>query len=500
MAKKPSVELGEVFAMPQPGGAWGACQVVRIDGRQVEAVSLDHVGDAQPTLATVTPRALVCERYSLHREVARLHAIDAVPEDFVSLGAFDPVLPAEPASRNYASWEALRDGARGERRWLDLPDDTRRRYRECAASNEQVTLELPSGPLAMARSASTVHLVFGDARGARTTPHAGDGRGFDWRVLDALPCLSRVDVRGDAPGLAAWLTTRPLVNALVWESFSADVLDLRGTRVDHCELRPKRLATLRLPTEFDALILATRAAQPCAVEAADDGAAITLRAEVWARDDLRALSGLRAVRELTVAGFSELDFAHVAVFERVHHLTLLGAPGRVRSGEALARLTSLRSLQTWLCLEVDAVHIPLLTAHPLLTKVRMSGLCEREAEALVARWGNDRRVSLPAPIDDDTLFATADFPLLRWPNNQRKGLVCSGYTAAAKRIVKGELTEADGAKALRAFVTGIQRAVTRTGALTPEERDDVEASWARLHARAMGRGPGAAFPAVKKAW
>jgi len=499
--KKPSLTVGDVFAMPQARGGWGACQVVRVDGRDVEVAALDHLSEARPSLADVAPRAIVCERYNVRRgEPARVHVTDAPPGDFVHLGARAPALPALPASNSWASWQALRDEAAREARWRAIPEDVRRGYREGAASSAQVTVALPAGPLKLPRRAYAVRLAFDEARPDRSWFRAGEGRSVDWGALDALPCLSHVAVRGDAPGLLAWLATRPLVNDLVWEEFSAEAVDLRGLGLTKATLRPARLASLHLPDGLDEVTLAPRGA-PLAVAAEADGAFLRLHLSVWAGDELASLRGLGEARTLAVAGFSELDLGAVArAFPKLRALRLTGAPGRVRGAAALAALPSLGELRVWGCVGFDVENLPPLASLPALSQARFTGLCASDRAALHARWGKDRRVASNAPIDDVVVFAVADFPLLRWPQGQRAELVCTGYTRAARALLKGELTPAAAAKALGTFATAVARAVEHTGPLTAAERADVETSWQRLAARAAERAPGASFAKVKKTW
>lgn len=499
MPKRPSFTVGDVFAMPQARGRWGACQVVRVDGPHVEVVALDHDTDAPPTLGDVTARPLLRDRHP-HRvaELARLHVFGDLPWDFVALGRLPPVVPATPPSSAYAAWEALRGESAREARWRAAPEDARQRYRGGAADGlTPVTVALPSGPLTLSRHAYAVRLAFGDAPADRTWHRAGDAGGFDWRALDALPCLTHVAVCGDAPGLAAWLATRPFVTALAWEGFSAASLDLAAAPLARVDLRPAALASLRLPGGLEELTLAASAARPTAVTAEAEGALLTLRLEAWADDDLAAVTGLGAARALTVAGFSSVDLARVAKgFPALRSLALEGAPGHARGAAALAALAALERLRVASCVSLDAAAAPRLKDLAALREATVAGLRASDAAALKERWGKDRRFALKAPIDDARVFAEADFPLLRWPNNQRKGLVCSAYTSAALALLKAGDAADDARRALLRFVTGIERAVKHTGALRADERADVEASWARLAARA----PAAASEGVKRGW
>jgi hypothetical protein len=477
-----SVRAGEVIAFPATHGGWGACQVLQADDR-VEVLALDHLSDARPTLATVSQNALSCSAFEVTVTAHRMRVLDELPADFVSLGVIAPL--QEPAANPLFAgpWDALREAAQRERRWSALPETVREPFVRLGSATP-VTVALGPTRLTTHHRHPSLHLVFDGRPREPSGLDAGDSSRFDWTALDALPCLRRLHVTGDAPGMLRWLETRRALDALTWEAFADESVDLRATHLTACRLDGASLRALHLSPTLSSLDLTLRRDHPTAVHAARDGAGLALVARAWDDDDLASLHGLADLSQLTVEGLSSLSLASVARFSRVRALTLNGAPGRLRDGAALGALTALQVLHLRGCVEVDVATMPRLDAWPALRALHAWRLHQRDAAALKARWGRDARVHLTESLNDAGLFAEADLPIARWPETTRKGIVRAGFAAAAKVICRAGLTDEVAQRALAGFAKAVARAERETGALDPAEREAVEACRARLAERA----------------
>lgn len=485
MAKKPAWTVGEVFAFPCDHGGWGAGQVVRADD-EVEAVALDHLSDAPPVLADVRLIPLQQSRFGANGALHRFHPIDALPADFVRLGAADAVVPPEPRSNVWAFFTSLRNDVWEERRWAQLPTSVRDAY-DSASVYDWVELMVQGSVLRLPRRQSWLHL---DLTGRAAAPNAlapKDPARFDLALLDALPCLTELRVTGAAPWLPAWLADHPLLRTLRWEHPGVTALDLRASHLDALALTAPDLRAATLPDTLGQLQLHAQPTAPLDLTARDHGRVLRLELWTWDTDGLRAARGIEAARGLDLRGFATLDLAAIAPYTRCRDLALTGAPGRLRGVASLSSLSSLQVMHLRGCVALDAAEMPALSAWAQLDEVRAWGCHARDVAALKARWGRDRRVHLSAPIDDDEVFATADHPVLRWPDGTRRGVVTHAYTLAAKKLCQRPLTAAVAQKALASFVTGVRRAVKATGALTDGERADLAGSWSRLAARASAQ-------------
>lgn len=485
MATRPAWTVGEVFAFPCDHGGWGACQVVRADD-EVEVVALDHLSDAPPALADVRLIPLRQSRFGANGALQRIHAIDELPADFVRVGRADAVVPPEPHSKVWAFFTSLRNDVWEERRWALIPASVRDAY-NAASVHDRVELVVDGAAHPLPRRQSWVHL---DLTGRAAAPNALAPKNparFDPALLDALPCLTELRVTGAAPWLPAWLADHPLLRTLRWEHPGVTTLDLRASHLNVLALTAPDLRAVTLPDPIGHLHLHAAPTAPLDLTAKDHGRVLRLELSTWDTNGLRAVRGIEAARGLDLRGFATLDLAAIAPYTRCRNLALTGAPGRLQGVASLSALSALQVLHLRGCVALDAAEVPALSAWPQLAEVRAWGCHARDVAGLKARWGRDRRVHLSAPIDDDGVFATADHPVLRWPDSTRRGVVTRAYTLAAKKLCQRPLTAAVAQKALASFATGVRRAVTATGPLTDGERADLAGSWSRLVARASAQ-------------
>lgn len=487
MKNKPAVTLGEVFAMHHPRGLWGAAQVVRVEGNDVEVVVLDHLTERSPSLDEVTTKPLVHARYGYSQQLARSHVIDGVPREFVSLGVRAPALPLTPHSGIYGFWRGLIEAAYDEHRWRALPQATRDAWFANHKRRDKVRVECSGATHEYLASTSELHLVIGDERDDRASAIVRDGSALDWRVFDALPCLTQIDVKGDHAGLIPWLETRPLVSSLTWSALSVESLDLRALPLRLLTLEARRPLEVKLPASLDELHVRVRGATPITLDAERDGASLSLHLDVWNDADLDAIRGLSHARELTLEGFESLDLSRLTRFFGARELTLNGAPGRLAGSDALARFTELRALTLHRCYDVDAARFPSTDAWRTLEEFRTFGLHKRDVQTLKSRWKKGVRPTFAGPVDDDAVRATSGFPVLRWAPLGGRATLVSAYAKSVKALAKSK-TPSEVTKALRSFSTCAKRVAERTSR-TPEESADMNATWEILLAMARARLP-----------
>jgi hypothetical protein len=409
MKRPRPVTLGEVFAAPHPRGFWGAAQVVRVDGRSVEVVVLDHFAASPPSLDAVPSKPLLRARYAAPKAPARLHVIDPVPPDLVSLGVRAPALPEAPHSGVFGFWGSLAEDAYEEHRWRSLPPEARAAWVANHGRAGTVKLAYAGTRSEHRRDASELHLAFGDAGEGSAATRVRDGTSLDWRVFDALPCLTHVTVEGDHPGLAPWLATRPLVSSLRWANVTVDALDLSAAPLTSLTLEARGPVSVKLPASLDELRVRVRGATPVSFVAAHGGAFLSLSLDVWRDADLAVVRGLSRARALTLEGFESLDLSRVAGFHDVRELNLHGAPGTLSRSDALARFTELRSLTMHRCYDLDAARFPPADAWPALREFSASRAHARDVKAIKSRWKAGVRPSFTAPVDDDAVRATSGF-------------------------------------------------------------------------------------------
>lgn len=469
--KPPRPAVGEVFAMPLRRG-WGACQVVGRAAKSDVVVGLDHWSEAPPALADVALRPLYIDHHFWSRTLHRMHVSGPVPASFVALGAAPCAVTDEPSSVSYGGWMNLPLHAALQLQWNALPPGPRDAFRLARESRQPVTVRLPGGDATVALGENELSLDL--------TRHRGP---YDFTALDALPALMKLDVTGAAPGLVAWLATRPLVETLTWRGELPDELDLRATSLRSCELVADGDRAVTLPTDLELLTLAPSATARWRVRAHDDGALLTLSLRTRRGDGIDRVDGVDRVWRLSVHGFTELDLRTITARFHPRSLELFGAPGDVRHADALASLSALETLTLWRCFRVDADHMPALSQWPSLHRAEVVEAVVAEGAALKANWGRDRRVSVRSPLPDAWPRHHTGHPFLEWHNAHRGGLAGAAFATASMKLVTAGGDETAVRRVMRGFVMALQRVHERDGAFTPDESRDIESAWSLLLAR-----------------
>lgn len=484
--KPATLSLGEVFTFPVRGG-WGACQVVALRPRETEVIPLQFFGTARPSLADVPTTALSTNHHWHDDSPPGFVAVDAVPAHFVSLGVAPITFVRTAPVRSYAFWDNLPITVWGQRRWDATPSAVRDAFMRHRNDPSPVTLALPGVSPGHSTLPARTHtlLVALDGRahqaGWITLP---DPDALDWTVFDALPCLTSVEVHGDAPGLVEWLRSRPLVSKLTWRGARAARVDLHGTRLLDLFIEPRAAEVeIALPEEFDRLGLAIDGCSRVRALHPGDGRGVRLTFETWEGDGIARFEGLAHAIELDVRGFGHLDLARLARRWNPSTLHLFGAPGTLHDAAVLGSFDALQEAWIHQCVAVDAAHFPPIWSWPRLKFMRFHDLAATEADALRKRFGKDRRLAYRTPRDPAWVFANSGHPMLRWAHSPRRVAAAGAFTMAARKLV----TAADDAaalKALRNFVGSMNKLHAAPATrLSPDEARDADGAWDLLLSR-----------------
>lgn len=479
--------VGEVLAMPLPRG-WSACQVLEHAPKGVVVVGLDHWSAQRPELADVALRPLYVDHHFWARSLYRLQVSGPPPASFVALGAAPLAISDQPPCTSYGGWTSFPLQSTLQVRWNALPADARDAFHRVRQRHERVAVRLPDVEATVWEGVTDLALVLTK----RQEP-------YDFTALDALPALLKLDVTGAAPGLLAWLATRPLIETLTWRGELPDEIDLRATTLRSCALDADGARTAWLPTDLEALTLSLSEATRWRVHARDDGAPLALSLRAWRGEWIDRVDGLDRVEDLTVTGFESLDLRRVAERPLVRSLTLHGAPGDVQHADALGALSALETLSLHGCLRLDTDHMPALSAWPKLRCAEVVAALADEGAAVRARWGRDRRVSVRSLCSADWPRHHAGHPFLRWRDARRGGLAGAAYASTSKKLDAAGGAATAVRTAMQGFVKGLQR-LHDGEAFTPDEARDIEAAWSQLLARVSPTLDAAATDAWLAAW
>lgn len=474
MKKKPPVELGEVLAFPLQREGWGVCQVVRVEPKDIEVVALDHISETLPSLDAVSRAPLVRDSYFWDAGVLREHVVGEPPADFVSLGVCGPVMPRDPPSIHYATWANLPSAVTHYRRWRRCPEAARAAFRAAFATREKRTLLLPGGPVTAFAHASNLIVATGQALAPLNAFRVADGSKLDWRVFDALPCLTHVEVYGDAPGLLAWLATRPIVLEFVWRDCAEPSLDLAGLTLTSVAVGPRGPCEVSLPSSIEKFTLLGDGGSAVAVRVPDGVASLEVGVETRDGRSLSRLSGVSMATSLDVNSFATFDCAALAGFTALRSLGLNSQNGALTGCRHLAALSSLEALSIRTCRSIDVDEMPPLSAWRAMKRLLVWGAHEADAAKLKARWGRTRAVSVTSPQKASWFATHPSHPLMHWAYYAGAPQACGAFATAMRSLTTGR----DPVKTLQTFARAIEKLeATRAAPFTDGERADLARTW-----------------------
>ena len=140
--------VGDVAAIPLPGGGFGAVQISGITDDLTTAYSLDFYSDELPDLAAVAnaaPLRVDHYKHGGHIDVTNIGDFWPEPPDMVWLGN-QSLREGAPTTSNVSSaWETLAVGIRARRRWwLETPEADRIAYRRATGTTRRPQWTFPA--------------------------------------------------------------------------------------------------------------------------------------------------------------------------------------------------------------------------------------------------------------------------------------------------------------------------------------------------------------------
>lgn len=290
-------ELGAVYAFQLPRGRWGACQVIADRRRSaephVELITLDYFGKQRPTPDDVRELGVLLQDWAyLEGTPARVHVPVRVPWWALKVTVVPPLATFEDACFSSGNWQTI-FGA-----W--------HRYRWYARENAR--------------------------------PRWGDMGEVAIDDIDASD--TAVSYAGDDP-LFPFFVAQRRFERLQWNVGAARFVDLSVSSLLHAEIQATGSLELRLPSTLQRLTL-IGPADRFTVTGVDPDFPFEL--VICSPHIVAPPKGLERVQIVTYRDLVETDSDALAPYTRLAELTLRGAPGALRDGRGLARLTTLREL------------------------------------------------------------------------------------------------------------------------------------------------------------
>jgi hypothetical protein len=483
--------VGDVVAMPLPGGGFGACQVVGIDKDVVTVYALAWYSEGQPELrqlADVPP--LILDHHANRGEAAKISISDGEPPppDWVPLGRLPTPAGMSGSSNSYSGWSWLRRQIVAQRRWeQQLPAAVKQAYR-AAATRGEVDVDFGGGPVVLGAALGRLDLTGTDPAADPVTLPAA--RPVNWSALDQLPRCTSLTWAGPDRGLTAALTDRPIIGDLTWTAAPSQ-LDLRGTGLTSLSINGT-IDLLQLPDGLTALHLLD-GASVAQITAAMNGE--WLRLSINSSEQAAKLpAGFGRLQDLRYNGQGTISAAPLSVLQNLRSLWLSwnAAPGDLHDAAALAELPGLTRLTLTDAYGIDAHTLPDL---PALTGLTIHGLRRTTATVLKARYRHSPvHLRISGAKNDTWLAANLTNPFRDWTDDDPRGgaAACKAYAAAVRAIdalPTNQPTEASKRVAatepvLRRFVDQLNRIEQRHDLIDTLRRDEAGDAFLDLAARA----------------
>ncbi|HCT81325.1 MAG TPA: hypothetical protein DGT23_33110 [Micromonosporaceae bacterium] len=471
--------VGDVAAMPLPGGGFGVCQVgpdlvseTASEAGLLTAYTLEWVSAAMPALDDLAAAGV--ETYQQQRwdgswKTVLSHDViceDHPPADFVWLGN-QPLRPGISATlHSYAGWESLRYGVAFRNRAREL--GLSRVEPISGDADTTVMVDLGAEPVRMSRRQHRL-----DVPGDVGVPPDGLVR---WEGLDVLSGQRVLSWKGPDRGLAAALESRPSVQELHWHD-PPTVVDLRGTQLRELHVDSNHMGRILLSSRLWDLHLVGDACRS-AVQAHRDGALL----ELTVHGSLPVIPlGLKSTRRLRLQGLGELDAATPASLGGLEVLEIhfSGVPGRITNAGQLTRLQQLHTLVLRDAYGLEADDLPEAVHWPALRRLHITGLRSSVAAGLKARFRKSSvEITLRGAKSDLWIAANLTNPLRDWADDEPKfgAQACKAYATALKDVERlranGKPAVTDVRDVLHKFVEDLNRIDKRYGMIDTLRREE----------------------------
>jgi hypothetical protein len=333
-------------------------------------VWLDYFGD-KPTASDLSGCApLTFDHFrfdATEPEIVRVSG-DPPPEVEV-VGAAGVVIDVGDRQDVSGAWPGLIVQLQRRERWSRVDEEQRRMFKSAAAAGyEKAQLRLAGQE--QPRNKSSVRVEVGTHRAP-----ALEGE-TDWSGLDALGCLTRIDVVGPDPAALAFACRRQAIDDFRWYVHGRKEIDLSASLASEVtvDLSGGGLRIV-LSDRVTALTLVGDIREPIVVEHPRRGRGLSLVHE-RTRMSPRLIGGLEELERLSIKAPRALCIADVA-YPKLRSLSVIC--DRIDDIAALGRLTELKKAEFESVFDFDVDALPVL---PSLEHVTWEGVRKAHAPVL----------------------------------------------------------------------------------------------------------------------
>lgn len=309
-----------------------ACQVTMLvdtkssKGSQLAAIlELDWTGDKLPGEAELQEmKPLICDYYFWDDRLDHCLVDANMPPHYIHVGNLPPLVTEK--TNSYSGWHFGGSTIR-QRRWSQIHEERRQRFKEAAKDNGFV--EMSAGSIRL--STSKVDNSFLQSLD-------------DVFELEKLPCLTQIHAIGPYESLFPFVKSNPIINQLQLTNHGYTRVDIRESNLEKLIIDAEGLEELFLNEGLEELAFVGILSPNLTIHAPHEGRWLTANCSASAPIDC----GLNRLGSLHLRSVTELDLnLIVQSFPELRELRMWGKPGTLSNIQSLEQLKELQGLSTY---------------------------------------------------------------------------------------------------------------------------------------------------------
>ncbi len=420
-------EAGEVYSCyVKKLNKYGAYQILSVAKKSICYVTLDYLEEKPPTEAEISSLApLYHEMYRNHHRIAMTYiSNDRVPKDYLYIGKCEPVTD-KPCNSFSGDWNDGLDYV-NKARWEAIDAEARAAYKKNMNSGEQVKIGN--------------HWYKKNFGGIRNELYQNLLIGGDIREL---PCITYAQVDGCSAKLVEIMKASPMLKTLRLNNPEAEIIDLRGTYLNHLELDMTGVTKLYLPQKVEELDLTGEIREDLQI---DDSACVqSISLNISLKKVKLHNCGLKNVSTLRIFDIKELDLTQVKqYFPELEKLLLWGAPGIITNITAMEQLQSLRTFMGTDIFGYNEEEIKILEKLPRLNRLCLESIPKEAGTYLKKHFKNKLdTLEITRLRDAGWLADNLTNPLRHWDGSEFVPLAAYKKAFSTYKNTKKQMQEAD---------------------------------------------------------
>ncbi|WP_339830978.1 hypothetical protein [Paenibacillus sp. FSL R7-0272] len=386
-----------------------ACQITALKEtkdkkpRQLAAIlELNWSGDQLPTESELdVMKPLICNFFFWNGTLEHNYVKADVPVSYILVGNRPPLISEE--SRGYSSGWPAGESLYRQRQWELIDESRRTLFKQAAHDHSDITAR----GIKMRRNTSTIRNFI---------PTSAD----DVAELEALPCLTHIEMNGYHEAIIPFLKENPFVYELHVQNHGQRILNFSQTQLTRLVVDASGMEKIILNNKMDFLSFTGEISPGLLIDTTANGQRLTLSIA----ETLPEIRGLSRLSSLQLYKIKELDIESVVqAYPELSELRLWGKPGTVSGIHSIQHLKSLQMFSTNDLFGFDGDQFPSPQQLPELHTLWMSSLPAEAAKSIKTRYKKvaETRIDLDItqPRKPEWLAENLNNPFRDWDGREQ---------------------------------------------------------------------------------